>query len=301
MRIRLLFALLFSLLLFPLPASIVFDEGIEEDDRALLTSFFLDAIGGRRDVEIDVSSLTREDGVIRISFLIEGQERVISASSMEELGTFIGNALSLESLVFMEESSLFYVTDDIIASHDTYKKGDMVEAEDVNGKTRALLEVIDSKDGINLYSSLYEKDLLAGLELKKGPSFSLALRALSGFSFPSFSFALDFSYLPLFPYFNPLLSLYISYDGALSYYGGLGLEARLPLNRLIDTHFTLIEDASLVASALLYLGYDGSFSIASSYSISYEHHITSDIYWRLGYETGTVISNTLMLSLGVMF
>ena len=163
------------------------------------------------------------------------------------------------------------------------------------------MEVTDSMDGINLYSSIYEKDLLAGLSLEKGPSFSLALRALSSFSFSSFSFALDFSYLSFLPYFNPVASLYISYDGMLSYYGGLGFEVRLPLERLIKVHFTLIEDASIIASAMLYLGYDGAFSVQSGFSVSYEHHMTSRLYWRLGYETGTIIPNTLMLSMGVMF
>ena len=184
--------------------------------------------------------------------------------------------------MFLDGSTLFYVTDDIIASHDDYGRGELVEAYDRDGKRRALMEVTDSMDGINLYSSIYEKDLLAGLSLEKGPSFSLALRALSSFSFSSFSFALDFSYLSFLPYFNPVASLYISYDGMLSY-------------------FTLIEDASIIASAMLYLGYDGAFSVQSGFSVSYEHHMTSRLYWRLGYETGTIIPNTLMLSMGVMF
>lgn len=301
MKILFLVGLILTLLSFPLSASIRIDESITEEDAVFLSSCFEKAIGGRRDAFISISSLEREDGVIRLLFYIEGEERSITASSMEELESFIMNALSLEPHVFLDGSTLFYVTDDIIASHDDYGRGELVEAYDRDGKRRALMEVTDSMDGINLYSSIYEKDLLAGLSLEKGPSFSLALRALSSFSFSSFSFALDFSYLSFLPYFNPMASLYMSYDGMLSYYGGLGFEVRLPLERLIKVHFTLIEDASIIASAMLYLGYDGAFSVQSGFSVSYEHHMTSRLYWRLGYETGTIIPNTLMLSMGVMF
>ena len=301
MKILFLVGLILTLLSFPLSASIRFDGSITEEDAVFLSSCFEKAIGGRGDAFISISSLEREDGVIRLLFYIEGEERSITASSMEELESFIMNALSLEPHVFLDGSTLFYVTDDIIASHDDYGRGELVEAYDREGKRRALMEVTDSMDGINLYSSIYEKDLLAGLSLEKGPSFSLALRALSSFSFSSFSFALDFSYLSFLPYFNPVASLYMSYDGMLSYYGGLGFEVRLPLERLIKVHFTLIEDASIIASAMLYLGYDGAFSVQSGFSVSYEHHMTSRLYWRLGYETGTIIPNTLMLSMGVMF
>ena len=189
MKILFLVGLILTLLSFPLSASIRIDESITEEDAVFLSSCFEKAIGGRRDAFISISSLEREDGVIRLLFYIEGEERSITASSMEELESFIMNALSLEPHVFLDGSTLFYVTDDIIASHDDYGRGELVEAYDRDGKRRALMEVTDSMDGINLYSSIYEKDLLAGLSLEKGPSFSLALRALSSFSFSSFSFA----------------------------------------------------------------------------------------------------------------
>ena len=239
--------------------------------------------------------------ILTESFTVDGKERVLSAADEEELAIFIENAFSLEELVFLDGSTLFYVTDDIIASHDSYGVGTLVEAVDSSGRTRALMEVTDSDGAINLYSTIYEKDLVAGLNLRRGPSFSLSLRALSMMPPSSFAFALDFSYLPHFAYFNPVVSLLISYDGLLSYYGGLGIEARFPLERLIRTHFTLIEDASIGASAMLYLGYDGAFSVGADFSAFYEHHISSRTYWRLGYETGTMINNAIMLSFGVLF
>ena len=285
--------ILFFLLSFPLFASVSFTSPLSESDEAMLSSFFSSAVSGRSDADIIVTSFLRDDGYIRLSFTVDGEERVLSASDEEELAIFIENAFSLEELVFLDGSTLFYVTDDIIASHD-------VEAVDSSGRTRALMEVTDSDGAINLYSTIYEKDLVAGLNLRRGPSFSLSLRALSMIPPSSFAFALDFSYLPLFAYFNPVVSLLISYDGLLSYYGGLGIEARFPLERLIRTHFTLIEDASIGASAMLYLGYDGAFSVGADFSAFYEHHISSRTYWRLGYETGTMINNAIMLSFGVL-
>ena len=288
------------LLSLPLFASLSFTSPLSESDEAMLSSFFSSAISGRSDADIVVTSFLRDDGYIRLSFTVAGKERVLSAADEEELAIFIENAFSLEELVFLDGSTLFYVTDDIIASHDSYGVGTLVEAVDSSGRTRALMEVTDSDGAINLYSSIYEKDLVAGLNLRRGPSFSIALRALSMIPPSSFAFALDFSYLPLFAYFNPVVSLLISYDGLLSYYGGLGIEARFPLERLIRTHFTLIEDASIGASAMLYLGYDGAFSVGADFSAFYEHHISSRTYWRLGYETGTMINNAIMLSFGVL-
>ena len=288
------------LLSLPLFASLSFTSPLSESDEAMLSSFFSSAISGRSDADIVVTSFLRDDGYIRLSFTVAGKERVLSAAEEEELAIFIENAFSLEELVFLDGSTLFYVTDDIIASHDSYGVGTLVEAVDSSGRTRALMEVTDSDGAINLYSTIYEKDLVAGLNLRRGPSFSIALRALSMIPPSSFAFALDFSYLPLFAYFNPVVSLLISYDGLLSYYGGLGIEARFPLERLIRTHFTLIEDASIGASAMLYLGYDGAFSVGADFSAFYEHHISSRTYWRLGYETGTMINNAIMLSFGVL-
>ena len=288
------------LLSLPLFASLSFTSPLSESDEAMLSSFFSSAISGRSDADIIVTSFLRDDGYIRLSFTVDGKERVLSAADEEELAIFIENAFSLEELVFLDGSTLFYVTDDIIASHDSYGVGTLVEAVDSSGRTRALMEVTDSDGAINLYSTIYEKDLVAGLNLRRGPSFSIALRALSMIPPSSFAFALDFSYLPLFAYFNPVVSLLISYDGLLSYYGGLGIEARFPLERLIRTHFTLIEDASIGASAMLYLGYDGAFSVGADFSAFYEHHISSRTYWRLGYETGTMINNAIMLSFGVL-
>ena len=288
------------LLSLPLFASLSFTSPLSESDEAMLSSFFSSAISGRSDADIVVTSFLRDDGYIRLSFTVDGKERVLSAADEEELAIFIENAFSLEELVFLDGSTLFYVTDDIIASHDSYGVGTLVEAVDSSGRTRALMEVTDSDGVINLYSTIYEKDLVAGLNLRRGPSFSLSLRALSMIPPSSFAFALDFSYLPLFAYFNPVVSLLISYDGLLSYYGGLGIEARFPLERLIRTHFTLIEDASIGASAMLYLGYDGAFSVGADFSAFYEHHISSRTYWRLGYETGTMINNAIMLSFGVL-
>lgn len=288
------------LLSLPLFASLSFTSPLSESDEAMISSFFSSAISGRSDADIVVTSFLRDDGYIRLSFTVDGKERVLSAADEEELAIFIENAFSLEELVFLDGSTLFYVTDDIIASHDSYGVGTLVEAVDSSGRTRALMEVTDSDGAINLYSTIYEKDLVAGLNLRRGPSFSLSLRALSMMPPSSFAFALDFSYLPLFAYFNPVVSLLISYDGLLSYYGGLGIEARFPLERLIRTHFTLIEDASIGASAMLYLGYDGAFSVGADFSAFYEHHISSRTYWRLGYETGTMINNAIMLSFGVL-
>lgn len=288
------------LLSLPLFASLSFTSPLSESDETMLSSFFSSAISGRSDADIIVTSFLRDDGYIRLSFTVDGKERVLSAADEEELAIFIENAFSLEELVFLDGSTLFYVTDDIIASHDSYGVGTLVEAVDSSGRTRALMEVTDSDGAINLYSTIYEKDLVAGLNLRRGPSFSLSLRALSMIPPSSFAFALDFSYLPLFTYFNPVVSLFISYDGLLSYYGGLGIEARFPLERLIRTHFTLIEDASIGASAMLYLGYDGAFSVGADFSAFYEHHISSRTYWRLGYETGTMINNAIMLSFGVL-
>ena len=288
------------LLSLPLFASLSFTSPLSESDEAMLSSFFSSAISGRSDADIIVTSFLRDDGYIRLSFTVDGKERVLSAADEEELAIFIENAFSLEELVFLDGSTLFYVTDDIIASHDSYGVGTLVEAVDSSGRTRALMEVTDSDGAINLYSTIYEKDLVAGLNLRRGPSFSIALRALSMIPPSSFAFALDLSYLPLFAYFNPVVSLLISYDGLLSYYGGLGIEARFPLERLIRTHFTLIEDASIGASAMLYLGYDGAFSVGADFSAFYEHHISSRTYWRHGYETGTMINNAIMLSFGVL-
>lgn len=288
------------LLSLPLFASLSFTSPLSESDEAMLSSFFSSGISGRSDADIVVTSFLRDDGYIRLSFTVDGKERVLSAADEEELAIFIENAFSLEELVFLDGSTLFYVTDDIIASHDSYGVGTLVEAVDSSGRTRALMEVTDSDGAINLYSTIYEKDLVAGLNLRRGPSFSLSLRALSMMPPSSFAFALDFSYLPHFAYFNPVVSLLISYDGLLSYYGGLGIEARFPLERLIRTHFTLIEDASIGASAMLYLGYDGAFSVGADFSAFYEHHISSRTYWRLGYETGTMINNAIMLSFGVL-
>lgn len=282
-------------------SSVSFSCPVDENDKVLLTDYFIAAISGRKDAEIEVKEFTKSDERILIVFDIENNERRISAASYEELGEFINNALSIEPLLFLDGSTLFYVTDDIIASHDDIKKGDLVEAYDGNNRRRALLEVVDRTETAVLYSPIYQKDLVAGLELRDGPEFSLSLRALSNFSFSNFSFALDFSYLPLFAYFNPVLSFYVSYDGAISYYGGIGFDVRFPLERLFNTRFTLIEEGAVFASAMLYLGYDDGFSVASGFSVGYEHHISSRWLWRIAWETSTINHSALMLSFGVLF
>ena len=175
---KLLLLLLLIAALSPLSAALSFPLDMGAEDEAFLSSCFSSAIGGRKDVSIEVTSFERSEEYIQLTFLIEGEVRTITASNDEEVKAFIGNALSLEELLYLDGSTLFYVTDDIIASHDNYLPGTLVEAYDVDGRTRALLEVTDSSDGVNLYSSIYEKDLKAGLSLRRGPSFSLSLRGL---------------------------------------------------------------------------------------------------------------------------
>ena len=286
--------------LFPSFSAVTFPESVSTEDRAVLSSFFSNAISGRRERDITVNSFS-SDGHFTISFSIDGKEMRLSAPSMDVLGEFIDNALSLEESLYLENSTLYYVTDDIIASHDSYRKGCMVEAYDASGDKRALLETVDNMNGSSIYSPVYQKDRVAGLRLEPGPSFALYMNGSSTLRFNSFSFSLALAYLPFLPYFNPLASFLVSYDGNFSFYGGLGLEARLPLERLLDTHFTLIEEGAVFANAILYLGYDGAFDAAATYSVGYEHHISARTLWRIGYETGTIVENTVMLSFGVMF
>ena len=281
-------------------SSVDFSSSISDSERAFLTPLFDEAVGGRKDAEISVSSLERNDDFIRLTFSIEGEERVISASNEAELGTFLVNALSLEKHLYMDEPNIFYLTDDIVASRTEYSKGEIIESYDESGKVRGLLEVTDSMDGINIYSPIYENDLRAGLSLRKGPTFSLSARAFSPLSRIAFGFAVDLAYLPLFPYFNLLASFLVNYDGIVSYHGGLGAEVRLPLKSIINTRFTLIEDGSISASAIFYMGYDGSFAVDSEFMVFYEHHATSRFFWRLGYEGGTISVGSLMLSCGVL-
>ena len=79
------------LLSLPLFASLSFTSPLSESDEAMLSSFFSSAISGRSDADIIVTSFLRDDGYIRLSFTVDGKERVLSAADEEELAIFIEN------------------------------------------------------------------------------------------------------------------------------------------------------------------------------------------------------------------
>lgn len=147
----------------------------------------------------------------------------------------------------------------------------------------------ERKEGVNLFSSMYEMDLMPGLALRQGPVCSLDIGLSTPFRtgelsiFMSARNLVGFSSLFLKGGFRFTLA-----GGNTGYHASLGLESRAGLSALSDTGFTLIEDGAVYASSELLLGWMGGFSVGGAWSVGYEHIPLPSMYWRVGLETSSL-------------
>ena len=90
-----------------------------------------------------------------------------------------------------------------------------------------------------------------------------------------------------------------------------GIEYNAYLGSLLDSSFTLIQDAHLYAGADLVLGFCDGFVWGASWRAGYAHNISRSISWSIGYENiilnsiqekkDLLIQHRLTIGIGVMF
>ena len=186
-------------------------------------------------------------------------------------------------------------------SDDYYRRGTRFRAVDADGNLRGIFEVSDSYPGAYVLSPVYLDDPFPGISLESEGEWTMFSSAAMGFSFPAVDLtgSLSFGRTDLIYPFVPLASFLFRYEnGAMYWYGGLGIEAFIDMHRIFPSvSFTLIEEGRIGADASILLGYGpAGFDWKGRFSVFYEHRATSSFFWRIGYEN---LQGTHMLMIGL--
>lgn len=309
-------ALIAIMLVSTLYASTITSDGSFPDYAMAAIGRAVDeSTAGRGNLDISISSYSEDDSyfpdMIHGSFSIgfNGTDTEINAvgHDREELSDAI--EAEIVSLLYYEESLLSsglrldYIHKGSFSflSDEYYRRGTRFDAIDADGRLRGVFEISDSYPGVYVLSPIFLDNPFPGISLESEGEWTMFGSAAMGFSFPSVDMtgSLSFGRTDLIYPFVPLVSFLFRYDdGAMYWYGGIGLEAFLDIHRIFPSvSFTLIEEGRIGADAAILLGGGPSgFDWKGRFSVFYEHRATPSFFWRIGYEN---IQGEHMLMIGM--
>ena len=312
-RILLILALALSASVYA--STIVPDSSFPDYALAAIGRAVDEGTRGRGNLDITVTGYSETDDyfpqMLYSSFTIgySGRSVVINAvgHDREELAAAIEDEIL--SLLFYEEELLapglrldyIHRGSYSFLSDDYYRRGTRFRAVDADGNLRGIFEVSDSYPGAYVLSPVYLDDPFPGISLESEGEWTMFSSAAMGFSFPAVDLtgSLSFGRTDLIYPFVPLASFLFRYEnGAMYWYGGLGIEAFIDMHRIFPSvSFTLIEEGRIGADASILLGYGpAGFDWKGRFSVFYEHRATSSFFWRIGYEN---LQGTHMLMIGL--
>ena len=309
-------ALIAIMLVSTLYASTITSDGSFPDYAMAAIGRAVDeSTAGRGNLDISISSYSEDDSyfpdMIHGSFSIgfNGTDTEINAvgHDREELSDAV--EAEIVSLLYYEESLLSsglrldYIHKGSFSflSDEYYRRGTRLDAIDADGRLRGVFEISDSYPGVYVLSPIFLDNPFPGISLESEGEWTMFGSAAMGFSFPSVDMtgSLSFGRTDLIYPFVPLVSFLFRYDdGAMYWYGGIGLEAFLDIHRIFPSvSFTLIEEGRIGSDAAILLGGGPSgFDWKGRFSVFYEHRATPSFFWRIGYEN---IQGEHMLMIGM--
>ena len=270
---------------------------------------------GRGNLDVRVSGYSENDDyfpdMIHSTFTIEYSGKSVVVNAVGHDTGELSDAIEEEilSLFFYEESLLapglrldyIHRGSYSFLSEEYYRRGTRFSAVDADGDLRGVFEVSDSYPGAYVLSPVYLDNPFPGISLESEGEWTMFGSAAMGFSFPEIDLtgAVSFGRTDLIYPFVPLVSFLFRYDnGAMYWYGGLGLEAFIDIHRIFPSvRFTLIEEGRIGADASILLGYGPEgFDWKGRFSVFYEHRAFPSFFWRIGYEN---LQGTHMLMIGL--
>ena len=221
----------------------------------------------------------------------------IEASSSGTLDYIYGSSYSSLSLEDARRGEVF----DLVVPH--------------SGKSirRFIVSSCDEDTGLVQLDPVYIGKAYAGLPLVEKGSWALTLAFSQVFS-PEYAASGSLRIKNtawLYP-FSLSLGFETGQAGDDIYSASLaGIEYNAYLGSLLDSSFTLIQDAHLYAGADLVLGFCDGFVWGASWRAGYAHNISRSISWSIGYENiilnsiqdkkELLIQHRLTIGIGVMF
>ena len=221
----------------------------------------------------------------------------IEASSSGTLDYIYGSSYSSLSLEDARRGEVF----DLVVPH--------------SGKSisRFIVSSCDEDTGLVQLDPVYIGKAYAGLPLVEKGSWALTLAFSQVFS-PEYAASGSLRIKNtawLYP-FSLSLGFETGQAGDDIYSASLaGIEYNAYLGSLLDSSFTLIQDAHLYAGADLVLGFCDGFVWGASWRAGYAHNISRSISWSIGYENiilnsiqdkkDLLIQHRLTIGIGVMF
>lgn len=312
---RILTALLIILLPALYASTITPDDSFPDYALAAIGRAVDESTAGRGNLDVSISGYSVDDSyfhnMLYATFTLSynGNENIINAVGHDtaELSAAIED--EIYSLLYYEESliapglRLDYIHRGNFSflSDSHYRRGTRFNAVDTDGRTRGVFEISDSYPGVYVLSPVYLDEPFPGISLESEGEWTMFSSAAMGFSFPAIDMtaSLSFGRTDLIYPFVPLVSFLFRYDnGAMYWYGGIGIEAFIDIHRIFPSvEFTLIEEGRIGADAAILLGGgpDG-FDWKGRFSVFYEHRATSSFFWRIGYEN---IQGEHMLMIGL--
>ena len=179
--------------------------------------------------------------------------------------------------------------------------------------SRFIVSSCDEDTGLVQFDPVYIGKAYAGLPLVEKGSWALTLAFSQVFS-PEYAASGSVRIKNtawLYP-FSLSLGFETGQAGDDIYSASLaGIEYNVYLGSLLDSSFTLIQDAHLYAGADLVLGFCDGFVWGASWRAGYAHNISRSISWSIGYENiilnsiqdrkDLLIQHRLTIGIGVMF
>ena len=221
----------------------------------------------------------------------------IEASSSGTLDYIYGSSYSSLSLEDARRGEVF----DLVVPH--------------SGKniSRFIVSSCDEDTGLVQLDPVYIGKAYAGLPLVEKGSWALTLAFSQVFS-PEYAASGSLRIKNtawLYP-FSLSLGFETGQAGDDIYSASLaGIEYNAYLGSLLDSSFTLIQDAHLYAGVDLVLGFCDGFVWGASWRAGYAHNISRSISWSIGYENiilnsiqekkDLLIQHRLTIGIGVMF
>lgn len=233
----------------------------------------------------EVRGYEEKGGVAHLSIDFEGTERTLLYETDGSLKRNIYRALK-DVLLYNpdfkgSEPALDYISPRVrssITMPETVSPGDRFKLENLSGSTIAVYDVDYRTGDAVVLQPVYIKTETTGLHLSKSLPLEVSgLVKVGSSGFSSVSTAISYN-VPI----RSLKALFRIDSEDLSFFTGVG--TTLSLAALTNKHFTLFEDGRI--KAVCYVGVESldNFDLKGGFEISYEHFVSSHLFWGFGYE-----------------
>lgn len=259
------------ILIMPLSASLTFPEDISPELRQRLEKALDKAVGDRNALDITLSGVKEESGVIRMNVSWSGRSEDIAVPA-EYIEDELESLFYYEDELFEEGERLDYIYSTSFSSTtlSSASRGQNYCVVGESGRSEALLIVSSVYDNGVIFTPVYLSSPLPGMRIERVNDFTLRLRVFSDFSFSSIGSSLSVYYSSIIYPVIPFLEASVITTGGKDVSSGafLGFRCDFALSS-VWSDVPVVKNLSLSGEASIGAAVNG-MKIALSASYAFE-------------------------------